>query len=89
MNVFGPWQNDSNPKVNQHLLHDTLGTGVVQAGNGLGFEDSERPELNHDTQNTPGMADITNTILRNISEAAVFVASLMPMGKQQKEGTWA
>src|SRR6185437_8056425 len=51
------------------------------AGDELGLEDAERPEIDHDTKNTPGMAEIPATILKKISESAVFVADVTPIGK--------
>ena len=51
------------------------------AGKDLGLEESVRPEVDHDTQNTAGMADIIATILDKISQSAVFVADVTPVGK--------
>lgn len=81
MRVFWSWQNDSNPTINRHLIRDALANAIEQAGKELGLEDAERPEIDHDTKGTPGMAEITNTILRKISESAVFVADLTPIGE--------
>jgi hypothetical protein len=47
----------------------------------LGLEDADRPEVDHDTKGKPGMADIAHTILNKISESAVFVADLTPIGQ--------
>jgi hypothetical protein len=49
----------------------------------LGLEDAERPEVDHDTKDTLGMAEITKTILDKISKAAVFVADVTPIGKAE------
>jgi hypothetical protein len=46
----------------------------------LGLEESERPELDHDTKGTPGMADIAAEILSKIAQSAVFVADVTPVG---------
>jgi hypothetical protein len=81
MKVFWSWQNDYEPESNRHFIRSALDEAVKQAGEELGLEPAERPELDHDTKNTPGMADITNTILKKINESAVFVADLTPIGE--------
>ena len=80
MNIFWSWQNDSDPKTNRHFIREALARATEEAGEALGLEDAERPVLDHDTKDVPGMAEITNTILRKISESAVFVADLTPIG---------
>lgn len=80
MKVFWSWQNDYEPKANRNFIRAALDEAVNQVGDELGLEAAERPELDHDTKNTPGMAEITGTILRKISESAVFVADLTPIG---------
>lgn len=84
MRVFWSWQNDYEPKVNRAFIRSALDEAVKQAGEELGLEPAERPELDHDTKNTPGMAEITNTILKKISESAVFVADLTPIGESDQ-----
>lgn len=81
MKVFWSWQNDYQPESNRHFIRGALGDAVKNASEGLGLEPAERPELDHDTKNTPGMAEITNTILKKINESAVFVADLTPIGE--------
>lgn len=81
MKVFWSWQNDSDSKTNRQFIRDALAKAVEEAGEALGLEDAERPELDHDTKDTPGMTEITSTILRKISESAVFVADLTPIGE--------
>lgn len=81
MKVFWSWQNDFSPKCCRHFIRDALEMAVNNVGEELGLEDSERPALDHDTKNTPGMAEITKTILKKISQSAVFVADLTPIGK--------
>ncbi|SHF84647.1 hypothetical protein SAMN05444273_1185 [Litoreibacter ascidiaceicola] len=81
MKVFWSWQNDNEPESNRHFIRSALDEAVKQAGEELGLEPAERPELDHDTKNTPGMADITSTILKKINESAVFVADLTPIGE--------
>jgi hypothetical protein len=73
--VFWSWQNDVTPKQNRHFIRNALADAVERVGDELGLEDADRPELDHDTLQTPGMADIAATILEKISRSAVFVAS--------------
>jgi len=79
MKVFWSWQNDYAPKFNRHFIRNALSEAVERAGDELGLEDAERPELDHDTKNTAGMVEITNTIFRKISRSAVLVADLTPV----------
>lgn len=79
MKVFWSWQNDYSPKANRHFIRNALSEALERAGDELGLEDAERPELDHDTKNTAGMVEITNTIFRKISRSAVFVADLTPV----------
>lgn len=84
MKVFWSWQNDYQPKTNRQFIRTALDDAVKQAGEELGLESAERPELDHDTKNTPGMAEITSTILKKIGESAVFVADLTPIGESHQ-----
>lgn len=81
MKIFWSWQNDSDPKTNRNFIRDALVKAIEAVADTLDLEDADRPELDHDTKNAPGMADITGTILDKISESAVFVADLTPIGK--------
>ncbi len=79
MKVFWSWQNDVAPSRCRHFIREALAEAVQAVGRELGLEDAERPELDHDTRNEPGMVDIAATILRKISESAVFVADVTPL----------
>jgi hypothetical protein len=81
MKVFWSWQNDYAPKTCRHFIREALVEATNAAGEELGLEDAERPEVDHDTKDTPGMAEITATILKKISESAVFVADVTPIAK--------
>jgi hypothetical protein len=81
MKVFWSWQNDYLPDTCRHFIRAALVEAIAAAGQELGLEDSDRPEIDHDTKDTPGMAEITKTILDKISRSAVFVADLTPIGK--------
>src|SRR4051812_30143152 len=79
--IFWSWQNDYEVTVCRHFIRSCLKEATDAAGKELGLEDVERPELDHDTQNTPGMADIIATVFGKISGAAVFVADVTPIGQ--------
>lgn len=81
MKVFWSWQNDYAPKTCRHFIRGALIEAIKAAGEELGLEDAERPEIDHDTKDTPGMAEITATILDKISRSAVFIADLTPIGQ--------
>lgn len=80
MNIFWSWQNDSDPQTNRHFIRGALAKATEEAGEALDLRDAERPELDHDTKNTAGAVEITNTILQKISDSAVFAADLTPIG---------
>ncbi len=84
MKVFWSWQNDYLPKQCRHFIKEALEEAVKTVGQELEVEDVERPELDHDTKGESGMVDIVDTIRRKISESAVFVADLTPIGKSAK-----
>jgi hypothetical protein len=83
MKVFWSWQSDHSPKTCRHFIRDALKDAVDAAGKELGLEDAERPELDHDTKDAPGMTEIARTILDKISRSAVFVADLTPIAKSE------
>jgi hypothetical protein len=84
MKVFWSWQNDYAPKTCRHFIRGGLVEAIEAAGEELGLDDAERPEIDHDTKDTAGMTEITATILDKISGAAVFVADVTPIGKTER-----
>lgn len=85
MKIFWSWQNDYLPKQCRHFIKEALEEAVKTVAQEMEVEDADRPELDHDTKGESGMVDISATILRKISESAVFVADLTPIG-QSKNG---
>lgn len=73
------------PARHRHFLKSCLEEATSRAGEELGLEDAERPEVDHDTKGKPGMADIATTVLNKISESALFVADLTPIGRSDGE----
>lgn len=68
MKVFWSWQNDYSAKTCRHFIREALVAAIGAAGEELGLEDAERPEIDHDTKDT----EITATILEKISRSAVL-----------------
>jgi hypothetical protein len=81
MKVFWSWQNDLDAERHRAFIKKCLQQAVADAGRELGLEDADRPELDHDTKNERGMVDIASTILRKITESAIFVADVTPIGR--------
>lgn len=79
MKVFWSWQNDFEPTVNRHFIREALEAAIGAAGQELGLEAAERPELDHATKNTKGMVDIGVSIFGKISQSAIFVADVTPI----------
>lgn len=78
--VFWSWQNDLPPRTNRSFLREAIAIAVDRVSAELDVEDVERVELDHDTKASPGMADISQTILDKISNAAVMIADVTPIG---------
>lgn len=84
MRVFWSWQSDLEGKCNQHLIkgaiEDALKIIVVE----LELEESDRPDIDHDTKGAAGAVDIAKTILEKIETAAAFIADVTPIAKTAK-----
>jgi hypothetical protein len=81
MKVFWSWQSDTAQANNHYLVRDALKQALNEVADDLAFDEAQRPELDHDTLNVPGLAAITETIFDKIDSAAVFVADLTYVGK--------
>ena len=90
MRIFWSWQSDTHQSSGRNFIRGVL-TDLVTELN-VGAEDAERPDaddepgeshirVDHDTLGVAGSPPIAETILRKISEAAVFVADVTPVGK--------
>src|ERR1700738_2941697 len=85
--IFWSWQSDYSPKTCRHFIRQALVDAITQVADEIGVDDSDRPEIDHDTKGERGMADIAATILNKIAQAAIFVADLTPIGQSAaKEG---
>lgn len=56
MKIFWSWQSDLTGKVTRNVVQDALGRALLALGDELELAPSDRPELDHDTKNSPGMA---------------------------------
>lgn len=79
--VFWSWQNDLPSKTNRSFLREAIAIAVDRVSAELDVEDVERVELDHDTKASPGMADISQTILNKIAKSAVMIADVTPIGE--------
>jgi hypothetical protein len=83
MKIFWSWQSDRTGKVTRNVVHDALGRALLALGDELELAPSDRPELDHDTKNSPGMAAIADTIFDKIRQSAVFVGDVTSVGKSE------
>ncbi|ASS60323.1 hypothetical protein [Rhizobium leguminosarum] len=86
MKVFWSWQSDRTRKVCRDVVEDALGRAMQALSDELELDPSERPDIDHDTKDTPGMAAIADTILAKIKNAAVFVGDVTTVGKSDGGG---
>ncbi|SEG72005.1 hypothetical protein SAMN04488144_15511 [Methylobacterium sp. 190mf] len=76
MKIFWSWQSDIAQRICREFVRSALTTTLPRLMAELDLEESERPELDHDTLGEPGLVDIAATIFRKIEEASVFVADV-------------
>ena len=77
--VFWSWQDDLPARSNRAFIRDCLAAAVDRVSNALDVDEMERVDLDHNTKGTPGMADISQTILEKITGCAVMVADVTPI----------
>lgn len=81
--VFWAWQSDLDQKVCHYFVRDALKQVCNELSSELNLEESDRPEVDHDTKDVPGSPEIVATILQKIENAAAFVADLTPVAKTE------
>ena len=81
MKLFWSWQSDLHSGTHRGFIKVCLDEAIKLVGEELGLEEANRPEIDHDTKGAAGLVDIPATILRKISEAAIFVADVTPVGR--------
>lgn len=81
MKVFWSWQSDRQGKVCRNLIQGAIVQALKSLSDELGLEESDRPEIDHDTKGMPGMPLISETILHKITTAGAFVADVTTVGR--------
>lgn len=79
MKVFWSWQSDSPSGVNKNFVKEALECALTLAAHDLNLTEADRPELDHDTKNEPGLVEIVATIFDKIDAADVFVGDVTPI----------
>jgi hypothetical protein len=79
LTIFWSWQSDSPSATNRNFVKAALTAAMEAAAGDLGLSEAERPEIDHDTKDEPGLVDIVATIFKKIDSAAVFVADVTPV----------
>jgi hypothetical protein len=83
--AFYAWQSDSDESTNWHFIAEALKQSIGRLNADLDIEESEAEiALDRDTHGEPGMPAVADTVLRKISEAAVFVGDLTLVGKIER-----
>ncbi|MCW8060821.1 hypothetical protein [Agrobacterium tumefaciens] len=80
MKVFWSWQSDRDQALHHYFVRDALKDACKLIASDPDYEESERPEVDHDMKNVPGTEDIASTILSKIASANVFGADMTPVG---------
>ncbi|MBN8648834.1 MAG: hypothetical protein J0L55_12840 [Caulobacterales bacterium] len=78
--IFWSWQSDRDPKLHHYFVRDALKEACKLISIDPKYEESARPEVDHDTKDVAGTPDITKTILEKIARANVFIADITPVG---------
>lgn len=80
MKIFWSWQSDTPPAIGRDFVKSALKEAVEQLAEEVDLSEAERPELDHDTKDVPGLAPTADTIFKKIDGAALFVADLSLTG---------
>ena len=81
MKIFWSWQSDKAQRVCRHFVKEALEAAAHHVTKDLELDESERPEVDHDTLGEPGLVDIVATIFGKIDKTSVFVADMTPIAK--------
>lgn len=79
MKVFWSWQSDRIPKNHHYFVRDALDDACKLIAEDAEVDESERPEVDHDTKDVAGTPDIVHSIAEKIQAAAAFVADMTPV----------
>jgi hypothetical protein len=81
MKVFYSWQSDRPQAVCRTFIKEAVEEALERIHADLKLDESDRPEIDHDTKDVGGTIDITNTILGKIVNCAVFVGDITPVAR--------
>jgi hypothetical protein len=84
--AFYAWQSDSDQSTNRYFIAEALKRSIARLNADLDIEESdEELAFDRDTLGEPGMPAVADTVLRKISEAAIFVGDLTFVATLDKE----
>jgi hypothetical protein len=81
LKLFWSWQSDCPRSTNKDFVRSALEEAARTVADDLGLNEAERPDIDQDTQNEPGLVDIVAAIFKKIEAAAVFVGDITPIAK--------
>lgn len=74
ISIFYSWQSELSQDINHYFIRDSLKDAMRTIQRDLNLD--ERPQVDHDTKNTPGSPDIVATIFSKITASSAFVADV-------------
>lgn len=80
MKIFWSWQSDTPPSIGRDFVKSALKEAIKLLSEELDLAEAERPELDHDTKDVPGLAPIADTIFDKIDNSAIFIADVTLVG---------
>lgn len=80
MKIFWSWQSDTPSSIGRDLVKSALKEAIKLLAEELDLAEAERPELDHDTKDVPGLAPIADTIFEKIDKSAIFIADVTLVG---------
>jgi hypothetical protein len=85
LTAFFSWQSDTLSKEGRNFIEKALKTAVARITQDVAVEEAVRDGLavDKDTKDVPGSPPIFDTILKKISNAAIFVPDLTFVGKRR------
>jgi hypothetical protein len=86
MKIFWSWQSDRIPKNHHYFVRDALTRACELIMADAHVEESDRPEVDHDTKDVAGTPDIVRSIAEKIDAAAAFVADMTPVAVTDPAG---
>lgn len=82
--VFWAWQSDHDARTGRHLVRAAIEDALAQVAAETRFD--ERPQIDHDTKDVPGLAAIADSIFEKIARCSVFIGDLTPISSRIAKG---